>query len=410
MKKMSMEKMLFWLLERHTTIRAIQRLTRSRSGKRRALPIPRFQPAADFERLCGVLMREAAPGPVPILEVLVDGDILAEVVEGERSLHLCMTDLLNLDLDRLSLRDVGLIIKLMNLCIEFSKVVGYDGVMMMPVVPLPRTPMREAMNPQQGQTRLWQNEHQGLITSPKEFENFTWPGIDDISIFPLAYAATALDPGMKLLVFCQGIFEDLRDLMGFENMAIKTIEEPELIDNILERLTVLAEAAIEKSMRHPMSGALIYSDDMGFQSGPMLSPGFMREHVFPRQKRLADICHKYRKPFILHSCGRIEPLMEDLIELVGIDARHSFQDNIQPVEEAYRKYHERISILGGLDVDLLARGTPDQVRARCRQILDVCGPGGGYCMGSGNSVTNYCRVDNYYAMIDETRKWNQEHF
>jgi uroporphyrinogen decarboxylase len=102
--------------------------------------------------------------------------------------------------------------------------------------------------------------------------------------------------------------------------------------------------------------------------------------------------------------------MEDLIETVGIDAYHSFQDNVIPVEEYYRRYHGRIGILGGLDVGLLATGTPDQVRARCRQILDVCGPGGGYCMGSGNSVTNYCSVQNYYAMIDETRKWNQEHF
>jgi uroporphyrinogen decarboxylase len=101
--------------------------------------------------------------------------------------------------------------------------------------------------------------------------------------------------------------------------------------------------------------------------------------------------------------------MEDLIETVGIDARHSFQDNIEPVEEVYRKYGNRIAILGGVDVDLLSRGTPDQVRARTREILEVCALGGGFCMGSGNSLPNFVNVENYYAMLDETAKWNETH-
>jgi uroporphyrinogen decarboxylase len=99
--------------------------------------------------------------------------------------------------------------------------------------------------------------------------------------------------------------------------------------------------------------------------------------------------------------------MEDLIETVGIDARHSFQDNIEPVEEVYRKYGDRIAILGGVDVDLLSRGTPGEVRARTREILEVCAPGGGFCMGSGNSLPNFVNVENYYAMLDETSKWNE---
>ena len=100
--------------------------------------------------------------------------------------------------------------------------------------------------------------------------------------------------------------------------------------------------------------------------------------------------------------------MEDLIEVVGIDGKHSFQDNIEPVEETYRKYGDRISILGGVEVDLLARGSDEQVRKRTREILEACAPGGGFCMGSGNSVTNFCKIENYFAMIDETRKYNQE--
>jgi len=99
--------------------------------------------------------------------------------------------------------------------------------------------------------------------------------------------------------------------------------------------------------------------------------------------------------------------MEDLIEL-GIDFKHSFQDNAYPVESFYKKYSDRIGVAGGVDVDLLASARPEAVRLRTKEILDTCGPGGGYAMGSGNSVTNYCKIENYYAMIDETRMWNEK--
>ena len=80
-------------------------------------------------------------------------------------------------------------------------------------------------------------------------------------------------------------------------------------------------------------------------------------------------------------------LMDDLIDDVGIDAKHSFEDKILPVEEAYRRWGDRIAILGGVDMDVLGRGTEEQVRARTRQILEVCGvKGTGYCLGTGNSV------------------------
>jgi uroporphyrinogen decarboxylase len=101
--------------------------------------------------------------------------------------------------------------------------------------------------------------------------------------------------------------------------------------------------------------------------------------------------------------------MEDLIEIVGIDARHGLQYNIEPIEKNYKKYGDRIAILGGVDVDLLARGTPHAVRAHTRQVLQACAPKGGFCIGSNNSVANFCKIENYYAMLDETRKWNEEH-
>jgi uroporphyrinogen decarboxylase len=101
--------------------------------------------------------------------------------------------------------------------------------------------------------------------------------------------------------------------------------------------------------------------------------------------------------------------MDEIID-IGADAKHSFEDKIKPVEEVYERWGGKIGIMGGLDLSILVDGTEADVRKRSREILDACGPGGRFVMGSGNSVANYVPIANYRAMVDETRKWNMEHF
>ena len=95
--------------------------------------------------------------------------------------------------------------------------------------------------------------------------------------------------------------------------------------------------------------------------------------------------------------------MDDLIDDVGIDALHSFEDTILPVTEAKAQYGDRIALLGGLDVDFMCRATEEQVRERARRTLDRCMPGAGYCLGTGNSVANYIPLNNYLEILDEGR-------
>jgi uroporphyrinogen decarboxylase len=93
---------------------------------------------------------------------------------------------------------------------------------------------------------------------------------------------------------------------------------------------------------------------------------------------------------------------------VGIDAKHSFEDNVLPVTDAKQLYGSRLSLLGGVDVDLLARGDEQTIRARTREILTVCHPGGGYCIGSGNWVTDYVPLDSYLTMLHEAQRYGEK--
>jgi uroporphyrinogen decarboxylase len=98
--------------------------------------------------------------------------------------------------------------------------------------------------------------------------------------------------------------------------------------------------------------------------------------------------------------------MPDLIDDVRIDGKHSFEDVIEDVVTAKHRYGDRIALLGGIDVDFLCRADEAAIRHRVRNTLRACQPGGGYCLGTGNSVANYIPLDHYLAMLDEARKFN----
>ena len=372
-----------------------------------------FKQGADFEHLRKVIMRETTEGPVPILELAADAEIMAAVTGIDFSpsdysrLRSMNQDGSLAEMDQKTL-DMGL--RFMDLSVNFSKMVGYDYVTAIPIVPIRRTRAILENDPNDKESvRTWQEEHRGLVMSREDYAAYTWPPTGSIDIKVLDFLPHVMWPEMKAMCFIMGIFEDLRAIMGFEQMAYKSIDDPGLLGDILENLTVLCEAAVDRAAAHPACGAIFYADDLGHSNSTILSPDFMRKWMFPRHKRIADACHRHGKPFLFHSCGQVDAIMEDLIETVGIDARHSFEDKIEPVEEVYRKYGDRIAILGGVDVDLLSRGTPSQVRVRTREILEACAPGGGFCMGSGNSLANFVNVENYYAMLDETAKWNEVH-
>jgi len=145
-------------------------------------------------------------------------------------------------------------------------------------------------------------------------------------------------------------------------------------------------------------------DDLGYKTSTLLEPGTIRKHILPQYKRVIDIVHAAGKKFLLHSCGNIFEVMEDIIAL-GIDAKHSNEDEIAPFEKWIGLYNDRIGIFGGIDVNILCLDKPDEVR---RIVLErgmkYRGMARGYGIGSGNSITAYVPVENFLALTDAVQE------
>jgi uroporphyrinogen decarboxylase len=194
-------------------------------------------------------------------------------------------------------------------------------------------------------------------------------------------------------------------LMGYETLCYALYDNRDLVRAIADRLMGIYVPMLDRILEFDRVKIIWGSDDMGFKTGPLISPQDLREFVLPGHKKMAEMAHAAGRPYLLHSCGDLETIMEDLIEDVKIDAKHSFEDTIEDVRDLKRQYGDRIALLGGIDVDFLCRADEETIRARVRDTLDICLPGGGYCLGSGNSVANYIPLENYLAMVDEGHKY-----
>ena len=263
-------------------------------------------------------------------------------------------------------------------------------------------------NVQQGQGRLareWQEEHKGPIQGWKDFETYRWPRVADIDFSPLEWLERNLSPTMGCYDLTAHIFEILSFLMGYESLCYAVVDQPDLVDAILEIVGNFYVDFTRALVDFTPVAVVWGSDDLGFRTSTMMSPEFLRAKILPWHKRCAEIAHSKGKPYLLHSCGNLDSIMEDLITDVGVDAKHSFEDAILPVSEAKRRYGKRLALLGGIDMDFLCRSEVSAVRERVRETLQVCSGGGGYCLGTGNTVANYLPLDNYLSMVDEGRRF-----
>jgi uroporphyrinogen decarboxylase len=359
-------------------------------------------PAPDFSELERVLKGEQEPRRVHLMEHLIDQEVLQAIaerfldepwIEWDKSCEPLPPE------------------AFLKQRIEMYYRLGYEHV---PAVriwanhpPLPKRWTADTADFSRGQ-REWVDQSGGLISNWHEFETFPWEGIRP-NLTACERMARILPPGMKMTVSVTLFEHVLEYLLGYQGLFYLLHDEPELVAQVFDRWGQKAYEYYAAAIDMEQVGAILHPDDMGYKTSTLVSPDVLRQHVFPWLERYAALAHEHGKMFWIHSCGNhfAAGTIEDLIEIVKIDAFHSFQDEILPVIEFKKRYGHRVAALGGVDVDKLIRLDEEGLRAYLRNILEQCVPGGRFALGSGNSVTNYVPLENFCIMVDESRRYNQ---
>jgi len=351
----------------------------------------------DWEAFLRCIRLEGTPERVHFIELLMDAEMQAAICDQYGLLDAVPADDPFLGQERTA---------------ALQRFLGYDYVRCgLDDIewPLKRVAAEDTAALQREGGRRYIEEHRGPIASWEEFEKYPWPDPSSGSTRSLEWYTHNLPDDVCLIG--SGGFAHFAEyvcwLMGYETLCFALYDQRDLVSAISERLIEFYRVVVQRLLEFDRVKLIWGSDDMGFRSGTLIGPDDLREFVLPGHRLMSEMSHQAGRPYLLHSCGNLRSIMPDLLDDVRIDGKHSFEDTIENVIDAKQTYGDRIAVLGGIDVDFLCRADEGQIRRRVRETLEACMPGGGYCLGTGNSVANYVPVENYLVMLDEGRKFSR---
>jgi len=147
-------------------------------------------------------------------------------------------------------------------------------------------------------------------------------------------------------------------------------------------------------------------NDWAFKTGPMFSPRHLRRFIAPYLKRIVDEAHRHGLPYIKHGDGDLRTHLPTLIDEVGIDGLHAIEPSANmDIVDLKQRYGDRLALLGNLDCDLLARGTPAEIEAEVARLMREVAPGGGYVFSTSNTVLMDVPLENFTMMHAAARSY-----
>jgi uroporphyrinogen decarboxylase len=240
------------------------------------------------------------------------------------------------------------------------------------------------------------------ISVDEDYERYPWPDPDSVDFSNMHFIAENLPPGMGVISGVGGIFTRAWTIMGLENFCIRLLDGDAIVEQVLQRVAEIQCRVLERLLDIPQVGMIWVGDDFGYTEGLMLSPEAFRRMIFPHLEKLIRITHQAGRMFILHSDGDVWKIMDDLIEM-GMDALHPWEPKAMSIAEGKKRIGNRIGLIGNIDlIHTLPFGTEREIISEVRQRIRECGYGGGYGLGSANTVTRYVPVENFRTMMNAT--------
>ena len=189
-------------------------------------------------------------------------------------------------------------------------------------------------------------------------------------------------------------------LGGTENGLLLYALQPEVV-LAAGRRSVERQNQLDPYHIRPHAPGVLVEQDMAGSNGPLISPQMFREMCLPLLKERIGRVKEHVPQVIFHNCGNNIPLMDMFIEC-GVDCYQSLQTTAgMEVGLLKENFGDHLCFWGGVPLELLIDGTPDQVRRAVRTALERGAPGGGFILGPSHSIAKNAKYDNFLAMLDE---------
>ena len=153
---------------------------------------------------------------------------------------------------------------------------------------------------------------------------------------------------------------------------------------------------------------VICSDDLGTQGGLQVSHEHYLRYIKPRHAKFFDLIHRLSPaPLVMHCCGSVVSIIEDLIE-IGVQCLNPVQTTAAGMDpaELKRRFRGRMAFWGAMDTQaVLPRGTVQDVRRMVEERIEQMGEGGGYVLAPCHNLQPDVPIENILAMYEHAREY-----
>lgn len=215
-------------------------------------------------------------------------------------------------------------------------------------------------------------------TDVSQVKDFPWPDPKYLNFDSCLKDLMGAGDTYRMSGYWTCFYHNIMDLMGMEEYMIKMHTHPEVVEAITDRVCEFYYEANERFFKAAtgLVDGFFFGNDFGTQLSLICSPEHFRRFIMPWFKQFTEQGHRYGLQVILHSCGAVFDVIEDLIE-AGVQCLHPLQAKAAKMDAEILSKHfkGRISFLGGIDTqDLLTNGTPEEVRREVRRVKKLLGP------------------------------------